>query len=247
LWFLRLKPGLCGLTKAPIAILLFDDFVEENSELPSSEEKLKLRLLATDEAGAEEIRETVLKRFPKFRNEGKLDLPPPESVDGKMLVEVKFRVDRLLTRAISKTAFNYVAFHAGAPFVLNDSFDPIRRFIRFDENGANWREFVQFLSDPLLAQETEEVQITRGHILMAGWKDFKTLTAWISPFNAMAYEVTLTPRFSGVSLTVRAGHIYDWAAHKIIPLVYGGGLILPPGLANREARIYQELVRKPAV
>lgn len=43
-----------------------------------------------------------------------------------MLVEVKFKVDRLLARAVAKFAFNYVAFHAGRNFVLNTSFDPIR-------------------------------------------------------------------------------------------------------------------------
>jgi hypothetical protein len=43
----------------------------------------------------------------------------------------------------------------------------------------------------------------------------------------MAYEVTLTPAFSqiiltpafsGVSLWVKAGHVFDWETHKIIPL-----------------------------
>ena len=229
-----------------------DDFNENNSDLPAPDEKLKFRLLAVDDAGLEEVRSVFLKRFPKAREEGKLDLSPPETADGKMLVEVKFRVDRLLARAIAKIAFNYVAFHAGATFVQKDSFDPIRRFIRYDENGENWRQFVQFLSGPLLAQETAELQITRGHILIARWKDMHTLTVSISPFNAMAYEVTLTKRFFDVAMPVKAGHLkaghlYDWATHRISPLLAIDRIVLPAGCLDREARAYQQLVRRPKV
>ena len=181
----------------------------ETGDFPTPDQKVKLRLIGADDAGVEQIRSLVLKRFPKFREEGKLDLPPPEGIDGKMLVEVKFTVDRLLARAIAKIAFNYMAFHAGATFALNASFDRIRRFIRYDEDGDNWQQFVRFLWKPLLAQETEELRMTRGHILIAGWKSLQRLVVWISPYNAMAYEVTLTPRFSGVSLSIKVGHVFE--------------------------------------
>lgn len=217
----------------------------ETGDFPTPDQKVKLRLIAADDAGVEQICSLVLKRFPKFREEGKLDLPPPQGVDGKMLVEVKFRVDRLLARAIAKIAFNYAAFHAGATFALNDSFDPIRRFIRYDEDGDKFRQFVRFLWEPLLAQETEELRVTRGHILIAGWKDLQTLVVWISPYNAMAYEVTLTRRFSGVSLPIKAGHVFDWEDRKITALTSVDRIILPPGWAQREARVYQRLVRRP--
>jgi hypothetical protein len=79
--------------------------------LPSPNQKVKLRLLAADDAGVERIRALVESRFPKFREEGKLDLSPPERIDGKMLVGIKSKVDRLLARAIAKVAFNYVVYH----------------------------------------------------------------------------------------------------------------------------------------
>jgi len=119
--------------------------------------------LAQDDAGGERIRALVLSRFPKFREEGKLDLPPLERIDRKMLVEIKSKVDRVLARAISKIAFNYMAFHAGSKFALNESFDSVRRFIRYDEGHEDWRQFVRFLSKPLLADETDDLRVTQGH------------------------------------------------------------------------------------
>src|SRR5258708_7399819 len=110
--------------------------------LPPTNEKVNIRLLAEDDAGVERIRELVLTRFPKFREEGKLDLPPPDRVDGKMLVEIKSKVDQLLARAIAKIAFNYMAFHAGAKFALSANFDPARRFIRYDQGADDWRQFI---------------------------------------------------------------------------------------------------------
>lgn len=217
------------------------------NSLPTPDQNVKLRLLAADDAGVQQVRSLVLMRFPGFREEGALDLPPPERIDGKMLVEIKFKVDRLLARAIAKIAFNYMVFHAGTTFALNTSFDAIRRFIRYDEDGDNWRRCVQFLFEPLLAQETEELRVTRGHILIAGWKDFQTLMVRVSPYNSMAYEVTLTPCFSGVSLSIKAGHVFDWEDRKITPLMSVDRIILPFGWAQRPARAYQNLVRRPPI
>ena len=47
--------------------------------LPRADQNVRLRLSAADDAGVEQIRSAVLTRFPKFREEGKLDLPPPRT------------------------------------------------------------------------------------------------------------------------------------------------------------------------
>ena len=206
---------------------------------------MNIRLLAADDAGVGRIRALVLARFPKFREEGTLDLPPPDLIDGKALVEIKSKVDRLLASAIAKIAFNYMAFHAGADFALNASFDQVRRFIRDDHGGEDWRKFVSFVSKPLLAEETEDLMVTRGHILILGWRHFDTLIVWVSPYNSMAYEVTLTRSYRGVWQPLQIGQLFDWEHHKIVPLIHSGRFILPPGSANREARVYETLVRRP--
>jgi len=218
---------------------------DDLDRLPSPDEKVELRLLASDDAGVQRIRAMVLERFPKFREEGKLDLPPPERVDGKLLVEIKSKVDRLLARAVAKVAFNYMTLHAGSNFALNTSFDPVRRFIRYDEGGDDWRQFVGFLSKPLLAEETEKLVVTRGHILILEWKDLRTLAVRFSPYNAIAYEVTLTEAFSGIWQPLKIGHVFDWMHHKIIGLTPNERILLPPGLAQRSAHVYQAFVRRP--
>ncbi len=216
-----------------------------SSGLPSPDREAKLRLLASDDAGLQRVRALVLARFPKFREDGQLDLPPPDLVDGKALVEIKSKVDRLLARAVAKISFNYMALHAGTHFALNASFDPIRRFIRFDEGPKDWRQFVQFLSKPLLAEETDELLVTRGHILILGWKDLGTLTVTFSPYNSMAYEVTLARGFQGIWQPLKVGHVFDWEHHEILRLTPNDRIVLPPGWANRAARVYQTLVQRP--
>lgn len=213
--------------------------------LPSPGQKVKLRLLAADDAGVQRIRALVLERFPEFREEGKLDLPPPERIDGKMLVEIKSKVDRLLARGVAKVAFNYMTLHAGSDFALNANFDPVRRFIRYDEGRDDWRQFIRFVSKPLLAEETEELVVTRGHIVILGWKDFRTLTVTFSPYNSMAYEVTLTESFSGIWQPLKIGHVFDWEHHEIVPLTPVDRIVLPPGWAHRAAHAYQTRVRRP--
>lgn len=218
---------------------------EDCEDLPPSDAKLNLRLVAADDAGVERIRALVRRYFPKFREEGALDLPRPELVDGKALVEIKSKVDRLLARAVAKISFNYMALHAGSEFARNSSFDPIRRFIRFDEGPDDWRRFVRFIWRPLLAEETDDLKVTQGHVIILGWKDLNTLTVTFSPYNALAYEVTLTNAFSGISLPLKVGQVFDWDHHEVIRLTPNERILLPPGWGTRSARAYRAYVRRP--
>src|SRR5208282_662057 len=119
-------------------------------------------------------------------------------VEGKILVEIKAKVDTSIARATAKIAFNYMTKEAGVKFALDASFDPLRQFIRYGEGGDNWRQFVRIVSKPLLAEETEDLQVTRGHVLILGWHDFDTLETYVSPYNSMAYRVTLTRSYRGI-------------------------------------------------
>jgi hypothetical protein len=60
----------------------------------------------------------------------------------------------------------------------------------------------------------------------------------------MIYEVTLTPYFSGVSLSIKTGHAYDWEDGTIMLLTSVDRIILPPGWAKAPAIAYQSLVRR---
>jgi hypothetical protein len=223
-----------------------EDLSSDNREdFPLPDAKVNLRVVAADDAGVDRMRELVRKHFPKFREEGALDLPRPELVEGKALIEIKSTVDRLLARAVAKISFNYMALHAGAEFARNRNFDAIRRFIRFDEGPDEWHQFVRFLQAPLFAEETDDLKVTQGHVLILGWKDVRTLTVTFSPYNALAYEVVLTNTYSGIWLPLKVGHVFDWDHHEVIRLTPNERILLPLGWANRAARAYRAYVRRP--
>lgn len=214
--------------------------------LPAGE-RVMLRMLAAkeDDVGLERLRALVRTLFPKFREKGDLDLPPPERIEGQIIVEVRGTIDKLIARAVAKIAFNYVAKHAGTDFALNPCFDLIRRFIRYDEGGNDWREFVRIINEPLLAEETEDLRVTQGHIVMLGWSTLDTVQVRVSPYNSLAYEVTMTKAYVGVWRPLKVGHVFDWVHRVIHELTAVSSVILPPGAAQRAANAYTAIVGKP--
>lgn len=209
--------------------------------------KATLQLITAKEndAGFERLRELVRTFVPKFQEEGEVNLPPPERSNGQIMVEVRGTIDKLIARAVAKIAFNYMAKHAGVRFTLNSCFDPIRRFIRNDEGGDDWREFIRIVTKPLLAEETEDLRITRGHVVMIGWLTIYTFQVYVSPYNSIAYEVTMTRSFSGVWRPIKVGHVFDWEHRVIHELKPVGAIVLPPGWAQRSTKAYTAIVGRP--
>ena len=224
-----------------------EELKSDGPDLLPAGTKANLRLLAAkeDEAGLKRLKELVRILLPKFREEGDLDLPPPEIIDGQILVEVRGTIDKLIARAVAKIAFNYMAKHAGAEFALDPCFHPIRRFIRFDEGGDDWREFVRIISEPLLAEETEDLRVTRGHIVLLGWRTLDTLQVRVSPYNSLAYEVTMTKAYPGVWRPLKVGHVFDWEHRIVHQLQAVSNVFLPPGMAQRAANAYTAIANKP--
>lgn len=224
-----------------------EDLRRDGAKLLPAGVKAKVRLLAAkeDDAGLERLGTLVRTLLPKFHEEGDLDLPPPERVNGQIIVEVRGTIDKLIARVVAKIAFNYMAKQAGPDFALNTSFDPIRRFIRYDEGGDDWRKFVRIISEPLLAEETEDLRVTQGHVVMLGWRTFSTLQVRVSPYNSLAYEVSLTRAYSGVWRPLKVGHVFDWEHRIVHALTAVSGVLLPPGSAQRAANAYRAIVEPP--
>jgi hypothetical protein len=208
--------------------------------------KANLRLLAAreDDAGLERLRVLVGTLLPKFREEGDLHLPPPERIDGQIIVEVRGTIDKLIARAVARIGFNYMAKQAGPNFALNSSFDPIRRFIRYDEGGNDWREFVRIINEPLLSEETEDLRVTQGHVVLLRWFTLDTVQVRVSPYNSLAYEVTMTKRYTGVWRPLKVGHVFDWEHRVIHELTAVSSVIPPPSAAQRAANAYSTIVRR---
>ncbi len=224
-----------------------EDLTRDGPSLLPAGTKAQLRLLAAkeDNTGLERLRELVRTLLPKFRVEGDLDLPPPERIDGQIIVEVRGTIDKLIARAIAKIAFNYMAKHAGTEFALDPCFDPIRRFIRYDEGGNDWREFVRIISEPLLAEETGDLRVTRGHIVILGWCTLDTLQVRVSPYNSLAYEVTMTKAYPGLWRPLKVGHVFDWEHRIVHELQAVSNRILLPGYAQRAANAYTAIAGRP--
>jgi hypothetical protein len=224
-----------------------EDLTREGANLLPTNKATKFRLLVAkdDDAGLERLRELIQAVVPRFREEGGLDLPPPEIVDGQIIVEVRGTIDKLIARAIAKIAFNYATKHAGAVFMLDPCFDPVRRFVRYNEGDENWRNFVQISTQPLLAEETKDLRVTRGHIVMLGWRTWDTLQVRVSPYNSFAYDVTMIERFPRVWRPLKIGHVFDWEHRTVHQLQAVSNAILPPGAAQRAATAYSSIVAKP--
>jgi hypothetical protein len=58
----------------------------------------------------------------------------PFTHNQEITVQQSFAVTDNMYRAIAKIAFNYLAYRQGLEFVLDQQFDPIRRFIRYGES-----------------------------------------------------------------------------------------------------------------
>jgi hypothetical protein len=220
-----------------------EDLTIDGANILPAGKKATLRLLSAkrDDAGLERLRALTRNLQPKFQEEGEIDLPPPETIDGQIIVEVRGTIDKLIARAVAKIAFNYMAKHAGTDFALNACFDPIRRFIRYDKGGDDWRQFVRIIDLPLLAEETPDLRVTRGHVLMLGWRTLATLQVRVSPYNAVAYEVTMTNSYPGIWRPLKIGHVFDWE-HRIVHELFAvTNLVLPPGAAQRGAKAYRAI------
>lgn len=126
--------------------------------------------------------------------------------------------DIIVQRAIAKIAFNYAAHVLGAAFVRNPSFDPTRRFIRFNERPGYQVTTPTFR--PILADDEPLSRQTNGHLLIVEWGDRSQsfVRARVSLFNEMTYVVRLCARYSGLWIEIATGHLCDPFAHQITRL-----------------------------
>jgi hypothetical protein len=149
----------------------------------------------------------------------------PFRFNEKVNVEIKGAIDVIIFRGIGKIAFNYLAYHQGKDFALNDNFNDIRNFIRFGKYG---------MFNPIIAREDAilhnekrfGIKETSGHIITLGWNDLKTtIFSQVTLFNKIIYKVILCRWFTGIYHDVSIGHHFDAQSRKITRLT-----ALPKGL-----------------
>jgi len=140
-------------------------------------------------------------------------------VDGKLEAAVTAVMDVSIFRAISKIAFNYVAYLRKPDFVLLPDFDNLRNYIRYG-GQPQWAPVVKPSADPILADDSRNYQQTHGHLITFDWdSDDHGLFGQVSLFNSVNYGVKFCPFYSGVwRHDMTTGHLFDIESRTISAL-----------------------------
>lgn len=148
------------------------------------------------------------------------NLPPPPIEDGQLLVETRFHIDSIVKRCIAKIAFNYTAYvtrKSDKNFILNDSFNSLRFFIRYGQHPG-YKLIIQD-GTPILFDDLTDFRQTNGHLMTVDWTpDKRHIVGQVSFFNEIRYRISLARDFSGIWREVQSGHHFDPLARRISPL-----------------------------
>lgn len=127
-----------------------------------------------------------------------------------ILVKGTIQIDPILYGAISKIAFNYLAYIQSREFVLSSEFDEIRNFIRYNEGKA--RDIFRVNQLPILHNDKRLRRIgakeTDGHLIVVEWEG-RDLVGRVSLFNDHTYKIILSRHYGGVWTPIKNGHLFD--------------------------------------
>src|ERR1700687_5281106 len=141
------------------------------------------------------------------------DRIPPQT---QLKARVTFQFYSNLARSVAKIAFNYLAYtmHEDTNFLLCKDFDAIRNYVRHDINPG--QGFVYFSGSPRLDPAERKGSAGDGHILVVGWDAANEgIICNLSLFNAMAYRLTLSRKYSGVWFPFGNAHSFDCRRRKV--------------------------------
>lgn len=141
------------------------------------------------------------------------DRIPPQT---RLKARVTFQFYSNLARSVAKIAFNYLAYtmNEDTEFLLCKDFDAIRDYVRHDINPG--QGFVYFSSSPRLDPAERTGSAVDGHILVVGWDAANEgIICNLSLFNAMAYRLTLTRKYSRIWFPLGSAHSFDCRSRKI--------------------------------
>jgi hypothetical protein len=136
---------------------------------------------------------------------------------GRLPVQVSARFDRLVHRCAAKISLNYLAHCHGRDLVLESDFDPIRRFIRWDESALH--PLVALDDQPILADDHPRARQTNGHLVTVDWAlDRRSIVGQVSLFNHARYRVSLARNYSGLWRPICRGHHFNIVSGRVDPL-----------------------------
>ncbi len=145
-------------------------------------------------------------------------LPDPAGNEDTVEVEITTKIDERLRRAIAKIAFNYLTFLTEPGFVLQTSFDQIRKYIRYGVDPGF--RLVRASDEPVLSDDTRSDRQTNAHLVKLNWDATGIhLLGWISLFNSVTFSVVLSRIHQGVYRPdIVRGHAFDWTTGEVSEL-----------------------------
>jgi hypothetical protein len=161
-----------------------------------------------------ELQQLLAAKGIAFNHGGALE---PDVKSDTIGCDLEGTIDHTIFRAISKIAFNYLAYWEGAEFVQNPAFDTVRRYIRWGDLPGY--KLIHADDASVLEGEPEEGLRVLGHFVTVNWAaDGVSVLAQVSLFNWMTYHVCLAPDFTGPPPELTRGHLFDVPNLKILEL-----------------------------
>lgn len=144
----------------------------------------------------------------------------PNDFNDKFLCEVEREVDDIIFRAVAKIGFNYLAYWEGADFVIQNSFNPIRNYIRWGEKPEIPLRGMR--KGHCFSDERCSNKKRLGHIIAINWEnEERSLVARISLFNLMIYFIRLAKDESGRYKNIKRGHFFNIKNRNILEMGLG--------------------------
>jgi len=161
------------------------------------------------------VRKILSEKGIKFEYQG--EKGPSENLNGDWLCEVEGLIDSTIFRTVAKIAFNYLACWEGRDFLLNQHFDPTRRFIRYGRQ-PNY-PLVRIDENPILGDEPVVGRRRLGHIVTVNWAaDGVSIVSHISLFNWASYRISLATNLLNKQRNIRRGHFFNVNSRGILDL-----------------------------
>ncbi len=143
------------------------------------------------------------------------EIVPPDKSDG-LLCDMEGEIDSIIFRAISKIGFNYLAFQQDSEFMCQDSFDTMRRFIRYGEKTTY--PLVRVLERPILSDEDSRRR-RLGHLITVNWAgNGISIVSQVALFNWITYSISLARGYAGERKDIKKGNFFNTVNQEIYDL-----------------------------
>ncbi|HYB61885.1 MAG TPA: HNH endonuclease [Methylomirabilota bacterium] len=182
-------------------------FLEEDLNEPQRWERFRVDAETKIVGQPAEVIERILQKLTEggliFKKRGDFELHR-----GDVPVYAERSLDEPILRAVTKIAFNFLAYVTDTDFALRSDFDPVRDYVCLGKRPP----FAPVLISrtPILFDESRFYRQTNGHIVILDWNRANTgIVCLLSLFNQLTYHVALCPNYSALWHPISAGRHFD--------------------------------------